>query len=92
MEKLEFIKDNWNIDISDKLTENEIIELTNIENFIIFCDCFLDEQYEYSGNLVITEDKYHFKKCVGEMCCGIYTDDAVLSSGKKVYFGFDYGH
>ena len=70
------------------MTDEEFIEVEKL----IPLDKFNNERYEFIGNFTINDNKDEFNIAVGIMCCGIYTAEYVLKSGKIIYFGFDYGH
>jgi hypothetical protein len=70
------------------ITDEEFIEVEKL----IPLDEFDNERYEFIGNFTINDNKDEFDIAVGIMCCGIYTAEYVLKSGKIIYFGFDYGH
>jgi hypothetical protein len=47
--------------------------------------------YVYAGKVAICESVQQWREELSP-CCGMYTTDLVLPSGKKVVFCFDYGH
>ncbi len=68
-------------------------ELDEIETLLPFDDYFDQEQYEYSGNFILSNHATERdEKVENHMCCGIVKKDIKLSNGMDVYFAFDYGH
>jgi hypothetical protein len=70
------------------MTDAELIEVEKL----IPLDDFNNDNYEFIGNFTINDNEDQFNIAVGKMCCGIFTTEYVLESGKKIFFGFDYGH
>jgi len=70
------------------MTDAELIEVERI----IPLDDFNNDNYDFIGNFTINDNEEEFKNAVDRMCCGIFTAEYVLESGKKIFFGFDYGH
>ena len=67
------------------------MEADNLLNIISLRD---DESYEFSGSFRLDDNLVkHIEYVDEELCCGIYTNSAVLSfSGKEGWLAFDYGH
>jgi hypothetical protein len=63
---------------------NEVIEKIPYDEY--------NEDYECSGNFILTKDQAVRDERVTNMCCGIITEDIKLASGEMIYFAFDYGH
>jgi len=74
--------------VGSNITIEELIEVEKL----IPLDDFNNDNYEFIGNYTINDDEHEFIKSVNQMCCGIHTSEYVLKSGKKIFFGFDYGH
>ena len=72
---------------SPEITDSELEELMTKLPF----DEYFDD-YEYSGNFIITKDIVEREFAVENMCCGIIVKDVELSNGETIYFAFDYGH
>ena len=70
------------------MTDAELIEVEKL----IPLDDFNNDNYEFIGNFTINDNEEKFNVDVDKMCCGIFTAEYVLQSGKKIFFGFDYGH
>ena len=70
------------------MTDAELIEVEKL----IPLDDFNNDNYEFIGNFTINDNEEKFNVNVDKMCCGIFTAEYVLESGKKIFFGFDYGH
>ena len=70
------------------MTDAELIEVEKL----IPLDDFNNDNYEFIGNFTINDNEEKFNVDVDKMCCGIFTAEYVLESGKKIFFGFDYGH
>jgi hypothetical protein len=70
------------------MTDAEFIEVEKL----IPLDDFNNDNYEFIGNFTINDNEEKFNVDVDKMCCGIFTAEYVLQSGKKIFFGFDYGH
>ena len=70
------------------MTDAELIEVEKL----IPLDDFNNDNYEFIGNFTINDNEDKFNIAVDKMCCGIFTAEYVLESGKKIFFGFDYGH
>jgi hypothetical protein len=70
------------------MTDAEFIEVEKL----IPLDDFNNDNYEFIGNFTINDNEDKFNIAVNKMCCGIFTAEYVLESGKKIFFGFDYGH
>jgi len=70
------------------MTDAELIEVEKL----IPLDDFNNDNYEFIGNFTINDNEDKFNIAVDKMCCGIFTAEYVLQSGKKIFFGFDYGH
>ena len=70
------------------MTDAELIEVEKL----IPLDDFNNDNYEFIGNFTINDNEDKFNIAVNKMCCGIFTAEYVLESGKKIFFGFDYGH
>ena len=70
------------------MTDAELIEVEKL----IPLDDFNNDNYEFIGNFTINDNEEKFNIAVDKMCCGIFTAEYVLESGKKIFFGFDYGH
>ena len=70
------------------MTDAELIEVEKL----IPLDDFNNDNYEFIGNFTINDNEEKFNVNVDKMCCGIFTAEYVLQSGKKIFFGFDYGH
>ena len=70
------------------MTDAELIEVEKL----IPLDVFNNDNYEFIGNFTINDNEEKFNVDVDKMCCGIFTAEYVLQSGKKIFFGFDYGH
>ena len=66
-------------------------EFIEVEKLIPLDD-FNNDNYEFIGNFTINDNEEKFNVDVDKMCCGIFTAEYVLESGKKIFFGFDYGH
>lgn len=80
-------KYRWMVNSSDVISDAELTELETK----IPLDSFYNE-YEYSGNFIISKDVIERDSAVEHMCCGIVTKDVLLDSGEWIYFAFDYGH
>lgn len=65
-------------------------ELTELETLLPFEE--YQNDFEYSGNFIITKDEMERDERVENMCCGIISRDIELSNGEMIYFAFDYGH
>lgn len=66
------------------------LELEELMTTLPFDEYFDD--YEFSGNFIITKDIVEREFAVESMCCGIIVNDVKLSNGENIYFAFDYGH
>jgi hypothetical protein len=66
----------------DELDEVEPLIMPYIDN----------ENYEYSGNFIITKSRNDIDSATNEMCCGIVNQEFTLKNGTIIYFAFDYGH
>ena len=69
-----------------------ILQLDEVAASLPFDSYFDGDEYEYSGNFIITTDEQVFDEHYQQMCCGKVREELVLDCGTKVYFGFDYGH
>ncbi len=68
-------------------------ELQEIGALLPMEEFFSDEnEYEYSGNFILTDTEEEWDAAIQSMCCGIFHQMVELSSGRKIYFAFDYGH
>jgi len=74
---------------SEYISDVELDELTGDPEFM---DYFDSEEYEFCGNFILTTDIVEREIRVEDMCCGIIVRDIKLSTGKDIYFAFDYGH
>ena len=76
-------------DLSENITDEELDYLETK----LPMDEFLDsEEYQYSGNFIVTKDVIKRDAAVENMCCGIITKDVEMPINKWLYFAFDYGH
>ena len=76
-------------DLSESITDAELDEFENK----VEVDRYMDnDEYEYNGNFILSENVVTRDTAVENMCCGIITKDVQLSNGKTLYFSFDYGH
>lgn len=74
---------------SPEITDAELDELETKLPFDKYMD---NDEYEYSGNFIITKTWWDRDDAVYNMCCGIVTKDVELANGQTIYFAFDYGH
>ncbi len=74
---------------SGYISDEELDELYSDPDFE---DYFDSDVYEFCGNYILTTDIVEREYRVEDMCCGIVVKDIKLSTGKDVYFAFDYGH
>lgn len=63
---------------------DEILDLIDIIHYF--------EEYDCSGNFILSKEITDRDEAITHMCCGIFSQDYELKSGEKVYFAFDYGH
>ena len=71
------------------ISDNELDELESLDCFDNYWD---NDLYEFHGNYILTDDPAVLDEAVYQMCCGIVTRSYVLSSGREIFFAFDYGH
>lgn len=67
-------------------------ELDEVKTLIDFDRYFDEDEFQFSGNFVLTKDEDLWHNELDRMCCGIIAFAVDLSNGEKVYFAFDYGH
>ena len=74
------------VNILGSITNNELIEFLRLED--------MNEHYDRdcSGNFILTDSKERFNAWVEDLCCGVYTAEHILSTGKKLFFAYDFGH
>jgi hypothetical protein len=74
-------------EVLDDLSEAEFDLLYEKVKFVMENN----DEYENSGNFILTESREAYSKHAQGWCCGIYEDEIHIGD-KTFYFGFDYGH
>jgi hypothetical protein len=80
---------SWQTADSPEITDEEFEELSKIVPVEKFTDW---EEYEYSGNFILSKDIVEVEEARMSMCCGIMMFSYELSTGDTVHLAFDYGH
>ena len=71
-------------DITDAELDEVLLQLPDINEY--------EDEYEYSGNFILTKDGAMFQDHCDNMCCGQIEKDIILRDGTTIHFAFDYGH
>jgi len=71
------------------ITDEELDEVKTLINFDRYFD---EEEFQFSGNFILTKDEDLWHDSVRRMCCGIIDFPVLLSNEERIYFAFDYGH